>query len=105
MNNLKSLLAERGVRQCDIVAKLGVARSSVCDWASGRRAIPAKHAARIEDYLGVRRGLLSCEGLLTATETGPHDGKPYELTEDGRVLANRGKHYVVVGSYLPGTAK
>lgn len=70
--NLKTLLDDRGIRLCDLAARLGVHRANVSRWA--KYGVSAERAVDIERETGIPRQTLRPDlwGGDIGTVTLPH---------------------------------
>lgn len=50
---IASVLAQKGLRQKDLGEKIGVARSTINNWLSLNRDIPAQYVIPISEFLGI----------------------------------------------------
>lgn len=53
VKNLRTVMANRGVTQSDIVTALSISSSTVSDWVNGNRYPRIDVMQRLADYLGV----------------------------------------------------
>ena len=83
---LRQLRKERGMRQDDLAAAVGVTQATVSDWETGRAAPKPAHHDALEDVLGISRQLwwAARSAVATLPEASSGDdaipGKLYQLS-------------------------
>ncbi|MBR0649533.1 helix-turn-helix transcriptional regulator [Roseomonas terrae] len=70
MNGFRQQLRDKGIRQADIAARLGVSEATVSKWLARKQAVPVSAVLPLADILGVEPSK-----LLAALSDGPPAAK------------------------------
>lgn len=90
INNILSLLEEKGLKQADLCEAIRISSSTMTNWKNRGTDPPAKHIIPICEFLNVSPYL-----LLTGKEaTDDINEAESKLLSDFRILSQQGQEYI-----------